>query len=224
MKPSAELCGAMTKQTRRPCRNRAGWKTVHPGEGRCVLHGGGSPRGREHPAFRHGLRSKYGEYDSEDVQAILERLDADEELSSVEGEVLYLTARLVAWIQANKGAWSLETVGAVSIILKRLSSVKQRSQRLQIERGKLLTAESVRAWLVHVQQTLEAFVAPEDRPELRRRLLALPLAAGSGRNEPPPARTQSSTRVSPARQLIAPNAHHRNDLDEAQPGVDTLLE
>lgn len=32
-------CGAKTKQGH-PCKNPAGWKTKHPGEGRCKFHGG----------------------------------------------------------------------------------------------------------------------------------------------------------------------------------------
>lgn len=35
-------CGARAKSTGKPCQNPAGFKTDHPGEGRCHLHGGKS--------------------------------------------------------------------------------------------------------------------------------------------------------------------------------------
>ena len=42
-----------------PCRRPAGWGTDHPGEGRCKLHGGKSPRGLLHPRYKHGKYAKY---------------------------------------------------------------------------------------------------------------------------------------------------------------------
>jgi hypothetical protein len=57
------------------------------------------------------MYSKYGTHDGQDVQAILESLDPDEELASVEGEVLYYVARLSAWIERNRGAWTLDQLG-----------------------------------------------------------------------------------------------------------------
>ncbi len=46
-------CGAKTRGGT-PCRRPAGWGTEHPGEGRCKLHGGCSPRGHLHPRYKHG--------------------------------------------------------------------------------------------------------------------------------------------------------------------------
>jgi hypothetical protein len=62
----------------------------------------------------------------------------DEELASVEGEVLYYVARLSAWIERNRGAWTLDQLGQVSILLERLSVIKQRHQKLQIQRAALI--------------------------------------------------------------------------------------
>jgi|GEM_PF-3592948 len=54
------ICGAKKKQGEGVCQQPAGWGTDHPGEGRCKLHGGrGARRGRENPAFRHGLYAKH---------------------------------------------------------------------------------------------------------------------------------------------------------------------
>ena len=36
-------CGARTKRARGLCRQAAGARTDHPGEGRCWLHGGATP-------------------------------------------------------------------------------------------------------------------------------------------------------------------------------------
>src|SRR5262249_32735892 len=47
----APKCGARRKQGAGTCRQAAGWKTDHPGVGRCKLHGGGTPT-------KHGLYSK----------------------------------------------------------------------------------------------------------------------------------------------------------------------
>lgn len=65
------------------CGNPEGFKTDHPGEGRCKFHGGGSPRGPEHPSFEHGLFSDYlGEEDREAVEALRE-MDNVEKLQSI---------------------------------------------------------------------------------------------------------------------------------------------
>ena len=43
-------CGAHARSTGKPCKNPAGYKTEHPGEGRCHLHGGdssGAPQGNK---------------------------------------------------------------------------------------------------------------------------------------------------------------------------------
>lgn len=50
-----------------------GWGTEHPGEGRCKLHGGASPRGIESAAYKTGLYSKYlPQTINNKVQAFLE--------------------------------------------------------------------------------------------------------------------------------------------------------
>lgn len=44
-------CGARKKRTAGLCSKKAGWRTDHPGEGKCYLHGGRSP-------IKHGRYSK----------------------------------------------------------------------------------------------------------------------------------------------------------------------
>ena len=42
-KDLSRLCGAKRRRSNERCRRPAGWKTEHPGTGRCVLHGGSTP-------------------------------------------------------------------------------------------------------------------------------------------------------------------------------------
>jgi hypothetical protein len=49
-RPLDGTCGAKTRAGT-PCRQKRGWRTSHPGQGRCHLHGGSTP-------IRHGLYSK----------------------------------------------------------------------------------------------------------------------------------------------------------------------
>ncbi len=53
-----QTCAARTRAGT-PCQKPAGWGTAHPGEGRCKLHGGATPRGADHPRYKHGRYSKY---------------------------------------------------------------------------------------------------------------------------------------------------------------------
>lgn len=74
-----KTCGSTTRRGT-PCQRPAGWGTNHPGEGRCKLHGGASPRGRDHPRFRTGKWSRYlGEEERVEYEEFCRRweLDAD---------------------------------------------------------------------------------------------------------------------------------------------------
>jgi len=51
------ICGAM-KKNGEYCQHSAGQGTSHPGEGRCVHHGGGSPSGMMHGSYKHGRYSQ----------------------------------------------------------------------------------------------------------------------------------------------------------------------
>ncbi len=172
-----DICGAKTKATGEPCRRPRGWGASNT-SGRCKFHGGASPRGPAHAQWRHGMYSKYGTHDGQDVQAILESLDPDEELASVEGEVLYYVARLSAWIERNRGAWTLDQLGQVSILLERLSTIKQRHQRLQIQRAALIERSVVRVWIEHVRHVAEEYIKDERALEAFTRRVSMPKSAG----------------------------------------------
>jgi len=74
------ICGAKSKQTGQPCKQRAGWGTDHVGTGRCKLHGGrspGAPKGnkytRTHGAYETIIRDRL----TEDEQAVFDAISAD---------------------------------------------------------------------------------------------------------------------------------------------------
>ncbi len=115
---------------------------------------------------------------------LLERLEDDPTLESVEGEVALMTARVMRWLSEHQDSWSLEVLGQFSIIAERLMLAKQRQQRIAIERGKLLTAEAVREWLLGVRAILETELGPDGAAALYARLATVPLAAGTGSRPP----------------------------------------
>lgn len=65
------------------CQAWPGKGTEHVGEGRCKLHAGATPRGKDSPHFEHGLFSDY--LDEEDRHAIdaLEEFDDAEKLDEL---------------------------------------------------------------------------------------------------------------------------------------------
>ena len=52
-----EKCGCKNRNGE-PCQLSAGWGTENS-SGPCKFHGGASPKGRDHPRFKHGGFSKY---------------------------------------------------------------------------------------------------------------------------------------------------------------------
>jgi hypothetical protein len=78
-------CGAKTRAADgHACTHGAGQRTEHPGEGRCWLHGGKTPRGMKSPHFKHGLDSRFrSDWITLDKKQ-LERVDELAKLPSVE--------------------------------------------------------------------------------------------------------------------------------------------
>jgi len=48
--PVSRACGARTKSKGTPCTLVRGWRTDHPGSGKCRWHGGNSPNGKKYAA------------------------------------------------------------------------------------------------------------------------------------------------------------------------------
>lgn len=72
-KAVSKTCDAKTRAGT-PCALAKGWGTDHAGHGRCKLHGGSSPRGRESPHFKHGrdIGKRPGETAGIDPEALAE--------------------------------------------------------------------------------------------------------------------------------------------------------
>ena len=61
-------CGARKKQGPGRCTQKAGWGTVHVGQGKCKLHGGATP-------IKHG---RYSKIKSDKLRTLIEHHAADE--------------------------------------------------------------------------------------------------------------------------------------------------
>lgn len=93
-----DTCGASKRDgSGDTCSLPAGWGTDHVGEGKCKLHGGSSPRGKEAAGFKHGLFSDY--LDEEDRTAI-DALDEYGDADKLDELINWRLARLRRAVQA----------------------------------------------------------------------------------------------------------------------------
>lgn len=83
------LCGAHARQSGRPCRNPAGFKTPHPNQGRCHLHGGLSP-------VRHG---RYSAIQREQLRDLIEKHEQDPQPLNLLPELAALRALFQDFIE-----------------------------------------------------------------------------------------------------------------------------
>ena len=86
-KPHAK-CGAQLKRGKGRCTKAAGWRTDHPGQGRCYLHGGATP-------IKHG---RYSAIKREGLQERIDRFRADPDPLNLADEVALLRAFLEDFI------------------------------------------------------------------------------------------------------------------------------
>lgn len=87
-KHSAPTCGAKTRSGR-PCKNVAGYKTDHVGEGRCHLHGGAKP-------IKHG---RYSTITRPRIKELLEQFENDPTPLDLLPEVKLLRALVTDFIE-----------------------------------------------------------------------------------------------------------------------------
>jgi hypothetical protein len=158
-------CGARKKNSEGTCSHAAGERTEHPGEGRCYLHGGRTPRGIDSPHLKHGRDSKYM-WKTLD-KAELERVDELAKMPSVE--------RLDRSIAMNLGlqedaAARGEHRGAAALAAAVASGERAKIQREQAERlggGTLRLPQLVILGITMTESELE-----ERQEELTREELA----------------------------------------------------
>ena len=86
-RPSTPRCGAMNRQGN-PCGNAAGFKTDHPGVGRCKNHGGSTP----------APTGRYSSIARPRVQELLKKFEADPDPLNLLPEVQVLRALLHDYI------------------------------------------------------------------------------------------------------------------------------
>jgi hypothetical protein len=83
-------CGARTRAGS-PCSKVAGWRTDHPGQGRCYLHGGRTP-------IKHG---RYSTVQRATVRELFERFSGDEDPWNVAEELALVRALLHDFIDRH---------------------------------------------------------------------------------------------------------------------------
>lgn len=87
-KPVREKCGAWGRHAQQPCRNPAGFKTAHVGEGHCHLHGGNSP-------VKHG---RYAKVQNQAIKDLLDELEDDDDPMNLLPEVQLLRALVINYV------------------------------------------------------------------------------------------------------------------------------
>lgn len=88
-KAASAQCGAKLRNKDRICKNTAGFKTPHQGEGRCYLHGGLTP-------VRHG---RYSKLNHSRLKGLLEELKQnDQDVLDLEPEAQLMRAMLIDYV------------------------------------------------------------------------------------------------------------------------------
>ena len=155
VRDSAKLCGAKT-QTGAACRHYSGFKTDHPGFGRCYRHGGSNPNGKRAAAkelVAEVVRAVdarrtpfYGQPGKTTARAALR-----EELARSTSIVAHLEAMLGGAVggldpEARNAALSpaqLETLKALHIERAHLVRVSETVTRLELDRLDVETLEDI---------------------------------------------------------------------------------
>jgi hypothetical protein len=95
-----KFCNGRNKLHTRYCRNPAGYKTDHFGQGRCHLHGGKSKRGIHHYNFKTG---KYCDVMPDHLVEHYEKLMEDGDLLSLREDIVVMTSLLRDAFQGYEG-------------------------------------------------------------------------------------------------------------------------
>lgn len=172
-------CGAHGRQKNCPCRHPAGFRTDHPGVGRCYLHGGRNP-------IKHG---RYSTIIPAQLRATFEALRADPDMNSLAEEVARLRLVLVQMEQRR----STTAPGATLFADPLMQLTEVISQIGRLVARKVEIEDGVKVSLTHTQldhiagamvSAVERHVAdPKVKAAIRgefARLTGLPPAAHSG--------------------------------------------
>jgi hypothetical protein len=126
--PHGKRCGAKTRAGKR-CRR---WAMAN---GRCMMHGGKSPKGEEHPRFKTGLHSKYMR---EKLKGLIGNKKAAEEISKLDfkgldDEVQMAAALLSRFIKENSKDVDSEWFERAMKLIDNLAKQKERRVKMQKE-------------------------------------------------------------------------------------------
>lgn len=154
-------CGAKTRSGK-PCR---AWAMPN---GRCRMHGGSSPKGREHPSFKTGLHSKYFRQTLKDILGGDEtRADEIRNLKphGVEEEILTATAILSEFAKRRPrdvtADWFVKAMGLVDYLARQ----KERQVKMQKELRTITLEELeniIRRYTVLVHTAVEKIVTDKN--------------------------------------------------------------
>lgn len=154
------FCNAETRDGS-PCRNRAGYKTDHPGEGRCHLHGGSTP-------VQHGLYSKLSRYDLGDR---IQELREDPQLTDLREQIAVQSAMIERYLKeiADQETVDADTLKAVNRAVDLLSRNVHRMQK--IEDDGALDPQQVDVFLTQIVQVVRDEAGEETAERVGKRLL-----------------------------------------------------
>lgn len=116
-------CAAMTKQSHRPCKLPAGYKTDHVGQGRCHLHGGRSP-------IKTG---RYSTVKRKNITDLMEQLAKEPNPTDMLPEVLLLRAYVHALVDRKKAAVEDSTINTLSSLVDKIGRMIERIQKAELE-------------------------------------------------------------------------------------------
>lgn len=158
--PPDHFCNAETRDGT-PCRNRAGYKTDHPGEGRCHLHGGSTP-------VKHGLYSKLDRYELGDR---IQELRENPQLTNLRDQIAVQTAMVERYLKeiADQETVDADTLKAVNRAVDLLSRNVHRMRK--IEDGKALNPQEVDVFLTQIVQVVRDEAGEETAQRVGKRLL-----------------------------------------------------
>lgn len=159
--PADTLCNAH-RRNGELCRNKAGFRTPHPGEGRCYLHGGCSPRGMAHPSFKHGQHSAYLSVVSDSVADKLDML-ADYDPLDLTNEAQLLRALLLDTLDNKRSGLAPSDIAQVSDMVERISRVVEKATRIRNDTA--VTAAEVGLLAVRLADAAEKYVSEEQRED-----------------------------------------------------------
>jgi hypothetical protein len=145
--------------------------------GRCHKHGGASLKGAAHPAYKHGLRSKYLKALPKQMAAGYRAALGDPGLLSLREEIALLTTRIMQLLDQLKDTPPGPDYDAVwaelrDTILDRSRVTAAELRRLVLLRGVVMVEDAL-AWARALLEAARAEVDPGQFRRLQEKALAL---------------------------------------------------